>query len=345
MICISLCCNSEYSTLALLLLLEGNGALDRAQAAIAVAQAAQDSDPCGVALLLASDWELVLLEEHVVKVNHLADNESLLNWTNLGTLDDVEVIDVGSGAHSTAALGAILRLFLRDLGQIFFASLGADIEGGVAAPVIQATEACRTLNHSSWRLAFTVNVAWGILKDIHGRCAATTSNRHFAHSNDCACVQLTSLIGKVWIGWKANMEAHLILAHLAANEAVGEASTTAQAFVGDDRGVWLRYDVVGSVDHAAAAVLALDGAGGHEEVGDGRVLWVAANAAPEVPHAAVAAAVAVSSPLLDNEHGPRLWVAVRLILPHRLVRILPVTEDVAVGHDATGESLQECAPA
>merc|ERR1712072_475241 len=97
-----------------------DGDIARAEAAIAVTKAAKDVEIIGVAFLLAGDWEAILLKEHVVEMDQLADDEGLLFWCHR-TWCEFDIVNVCSGAHSPAARGAVGRLQLGDLGEVPFA--------------------------------------------------------------------------------------------------------------------------------------------------------------------------------------------------------------------------------
>ena len=105
---------------------------------------------------------------------------------------------------------------------------GGDGELGVAEEILATTEAHWALDdgdHLTW--SFRSNfLAWCLLEELDGWCAATTANRDLAVDEDLVICEGT---GVTRLADVAFVHAHLVLATLTADEAIGEALAAAKA--------------------------------------------------------------------------------------------------------------------
>jgi len=124
---------------------EWDGALDWAEAAIAVAEAEEDVAPVKLIPLThprAGDWELVVLEEHVVEVDHLCEHHTLVLWSPGGAgLRELEVVGISWSAARNAPLTAGDRTLLGDGADIVGTRGSGDVELSIAEEVLATTEA------------------------------------------------------------------------------------------------------------------------------------------------------------------------------------------------------------
>merc|ERR1711871_1624620 len=105
--------DSVATTTAVFVFWDDAATLARDEAAVAVTEAEEDADGERIvwAMLLAADWESVLLEEHVVEMHHLGHQEGLLlGGEPLASLAQFKIVGVGRRADRSAELAAVRRL-------------------------------------------------------------------------------------------------------------------------------------------------------------------------------------------------------------------------------------------
>jgi hypothetical protein len=341
---------------ALFLLREWDGDLAWAETAIAVAEAEQNMAPVGVTLLLAGDWELVVLKEHVVEMDHLSNHHSLVLRSPLSpTLSELKEVGIRRSAARDAPVATCLWLLLGDGTDVVLARLSGDVELRVAAEVLATTEAHRSLSDTDHRLVgvgswIAGRLARGIaLPELDGRSATTTTDWDEATGDEGIGADLTSHLTPTTSGKAdiATMETHLILAALAADEAVGHALATAKALHGHESAIVpVRLGEVGTVATAwatratAEEITRVLWVGGDEELGDDWMPWLAADTAAAILGAAF------PHLFLNEEHWPWLWLTPRLhglttvFGAHRLVHATEVGKHVGVWHGTTSDSLE-----
>lgn len=288
---------------------KGNAALDGAEAPIAVAEAAEDAAPGGIALLHALDWELVVLKEHVVHVHHLAEDHGLLRRGQklLPTLLHGEVVGIGARATSSAPAGAVVRRLLGDGRKGAFLTLAlilVDVEVGLHAEILAATEAHGALNDAHTRLngrcasLAVLAVGRDVLRqdsrgdageELHSGGAATATNRDNGTVEDSIVRKLASFRAVVDISHVASMHAHLVTAAGAAHPAVCKPVAQPKALKGGESHLSLVPRGVSRLVTGRATAITRGRhlrIVRHVELDERRVIRAAAGAAPAVPRAA-----------------------------------------------------------
>jgi hypothetical protein len=178
----------------------------------------------------AGDWELVVLEEHVVEVDHLCEHHTLVLWSPGGAgLRELEEVGISWSAARHAPLTAGDRLLLGDSSDVIEARGRGDVELSIAEEVLATTEAHWALSHTHHGLVSILgrgtaqSTRSSALPELDGRSAATTTDWHEATGNDGILWDLSAHSALSIRSVETNItlvEAHLVLAALAADEAV-----------------------------------------------------------------------------------------------------------------------------